>query len=284
MQSQPRASISSSSASTPERFCRQCGAKKQPDSVASEPLMQYCGLCGAAQYSMPNGVAVVPAPSSNARFFIRLGIAVAVVLVLGSASFGITRLLIEKPGASTQALSQGTAQRNGAQNNASAAEAASPGADGNNPSANPMSKVTPEVQARIGSLQDSLQQFPNNGGVLLRLANAWYDAGAYFQAERFYERYLNEFEAKNVAARVDYAYTLLRQGSTDEAIAQTKKALEYEPNRVEALYNLGVMYYGKKDFAVAKDWLERCIKAAPGTEVAKSAEDIIKTIPANQGS
>jgi tetratricopeptide (TPR) repeat protein len=237
-------------------------------------------------------------PRTTLGFPVRIVIAIVCTLVLGSASFGITRLLIEKPtttttttaaqGAaesvsqgSTASSSSGTSQRNSAQNNASTAESLAPPGE---PSANPMSKVTPEIQARIGALQDSLQQFPKNSGVLLRLANAWYDAGAYFQAEQFYERYLNEFDAKNVAARVDYAYTLLRQGSTDEAIVQTKKALEYEPNRVEALYNLGVMYYGKKDFTLAKEWFERCIKAAPGTEVATSAADIIKTMPKNQGS
>jgi tetratricopeptide (TPR) repeat protein len=215
-----------------------------------------------------------------------MGLAAALMVLLGSGSFAITRFLIDKPTTNAEAFGE----RNSAQNNDSGANAqpqggseasGSVGASGN-AGGNPMSRVTPEMQQRIAILQDSLQRFPKNGDVLLSLANAWYDVGAFFQAEQHYARYLNDFDKKNVAARVDYAYTLLRQNRSDEAIAETKKALEYEPNRVEALYNLGVIYYGQKNWTEAKVWFEKCIKIAPGTEVAKSAEDIIKSIQEQQ--
>lgn len=256
-----------------ERFCRDCGASKVAPNAATKPL-QYCTQCGAAQFSQPQGIGV--AGNTTSQFGLRMGLAVAIVVLLGSASFAVTRYVIDKPTSNAEA----TGQRNSAQNSGSEA-GTNPNGSANGEgaaSANPMSRVTPEMQQRIAVLQDSLQRFPKDGNVLLSLANAWYDVGAFFQAEQHYARYLNEFDKKNVAARVDYAYTLLRQNRSDEAILETKKALEYEPNRVEALYNLGVIYYGQKNWTEATTWFEKCIKIAPGTEVAKSAEDIIKSI------
>ncbi|MCS6808760.1 MAG: tetratricopeptide repeat protein [Bacteroidota bacterium] len=185
--------------------------------------------------------------------------------MLGSISFATTRLLIrtslgEK---STQApiLSSNSVDQSAAPSSESTTHTASA-----------------ELEQRIQALQDSLAQDPRNADVLLRLANAWYDAGAFFQAEQHYARYLNEFNPRNVAARVDYAYTILRQGRSDEAIAQTKKALEYDPQRIEAMYNLGVMYYGKKDWKASIEWFERCIATAPATEIAQSARSIVERI------
>jgi tetratricopeptide (TPR) repeat protein len=260
-------SMSSPSPQQPlERFCTTCGARKRADD-ANETIMQYCASCGAAQYALPNVAPAVSGIESKA-----LMIAAIIVVVLGSASFGITRLFVEPPTAAN-AAAQSASQ-----------EASGSAASGGAASGNPMSKVSPEIQQRIADLQDSLAKDPKNSGLLVRMANAWYDAGAYFQAEQHYARYLKEFNPKDVAARIDYAYTILRQGREDEAITETKRALEYEPQRVEAHYNLGVIYYGKKDFKTAKEWFEKCIEIAPGTEVAKSAEEIIKGIPANQGS
>ncbi len=264
--SMPSISMSSSTSQQPlERFCTTCGARKQADST-SEVVIQFCASCGAAQYGLPQP-AVSSATGSKMLVF-----AAVVVLVLGSASFGITRLIIDKPAAAenTTASSSGNQPAT---------------ASGNPTSGNPMSKVSPEIQQRIADVQDSLAKDPKNGGLVVRMANAWYDAGAYFQAEQYYARYLKEFNPKDVAARIDYAYTILRQGREDEAITETKRALEFEPKRVEALYNLGVIYYGKKDFKSAKEWFEKCIEIAPDTEVAKSAKEIIKGIVSNnQGS
>lgn len=269
-----------------ERFCATCGALKVAPDATVKP-MQFCTSCGVAQFSTPKTLAnsanapiqQQDATRSSSVFGLRLGLAAALVVLVGSGSFAVTRFLIDKPQSSAEA--NGT--RNGAQNNGGTEtnpQAGNTQAEAQ-ASANPMSKVTPEMQQRIAILQDSVQRFPKNGDVLLSLANAWYDVGAFFQAEQHYARYLSDFDKKNVAARVDYAYTLLRQNRSEEAIAETKKALQYEPNRVEALFNLGVIYYGQKNWVEAKAWFEKCIKIAPGTDVAKSAEDIIKSMAEN---
>ncbi len=251
-----------------ERFCTTCGARKQADST-NEVALKFCASCGAAQYThSQSSAANTPIGGSKLLVF-----ATVTVIALGSASFGITRLVLDKPTPPANAASQNAAQ-SGADSQAGSAS-----------SGNPMSKVTPEMQQRIADVRDSLAKDPKNGGLVVRMANAWYDAGAFFQAEQYYSRYLKEFNPKDVAARIDYAYTILRQGREDEAIAETKLALDYEPKRVEALYNLGVIYYGKKDFKTAKQWFEKCIEVAPESEAAKSAQEIIKGIVSNsQGS
>jgi tetratricopeptide (TPR) repeat protein len=252
-----------------ERFCQSCGARKLAASAQEKPA-QYCQSCGAPQFTHPQN-ATAQAPPQNAltpsRSFIG---ACVVVFALGSLSFGVTRLMIDK-------APEGGGETAAHTHNASG-EAQS-GKDGN-----PMAKVSPEIQQRIAELRDSLAAEPNNPRFVLQMANAWYDAGAFFQAEQFYARYLREYNPKDVAARVDYAYTILRQGRPEEAIAETKKALEFEPNRVEALYNLGVIYYGQKDFQSSKLWFEKCIAAAPGTEIAQSARQIISSLPLDAGS
>jgi tetratricopeptide (TPR) repeat protein len=256
-----------------ERFCTTCGARKQADST-NEAVMQYCASCGAAQYAVQFAVSENTTQSGAPSASKLLAMATIVVILVGSASFGITRYIIDKPAANAAS-----------QNESQAANGSASGNPSGGASANPMSKVSPEIQQRIADVQDSLSKDPKNGGLVVRMANAWYDAGAYFQAEQYYARYLKEFNPKDVAARIDYAYTILRQGREDEAIAETKRALEFEPKRVEAIYNLGVIYYGKKDFKSAKEWFEKCIEIAPDTEVAKSAKEIIKGIAANnQGS
>ncbi len=268
-----------------ERFCADCGAAKLAPNAAAKPL-QYCTQCGAAQFSSPQSSLQSSlhgaAQKGASSFGVRFGLAAALVVALGSASFGISRLFIDKPQSSAEAGgTRNSAQNSGSDKNAQPSGGQQSGGEAS-ASGNPMSKVTPEMQQRLAVLQDSLQRFPKNGDVLLALANTWYDIGAFFQAEQHYARYLQEFDKKNVAARVDYAYTLLRQNRHDEAIAETKKALEYEPNRVEALFNLGVIYYGQKNWTESKVWFEKCIKIAPGTEVAKSAEDILKSIGEQQ--
>lgn len=279
-----------------ERFCSQCGAVVQSADAAMQAL-RFCEQCGKAQYSpaqtMPAAISKANSlgnpvdnrtddnaeHSSPALLYKRLAVALGLVFLVGAASFGTTRLMIDKP-----------AKQDVQQEGQSSATGSEP--SGGN-AADPM-PVPPETQAALQRLQDSLAAEPNNSGVLLRLANAWYDAGAAYQsknavflarqafakAEQHYGRYLKEFDAKNVAARIDYAYTLLVQGRTDDAVTETKKALDYEKDHPIALFNLGVIYNRKGDMEESKRYFKRCIEVAPNSDAAKSAEQLLKELEA----
>ena len=264
-------SLSSHAEKSVERFCQDCGARKLAATAQEKPA-QYCQSCGAPQFTLPQNAAAQTSAKTAMLSRPFLG-AIIATFALGSLSFGVTRLMIDKAPAAASAEHTHNATGE-AQSNAQSGEQ----------SGNPMAKVAPEVQRRIAELRDSLAAEPNNPRLVLQMANAWYDAGAFFQAEQFYARYLRDYNPQDVAARVDYAYTILRQGRPDEAIAETKKALEFEPNRVEALYNLGVIYYGQKDFQSSKLWFEKCIAVAPGTEIAESARQIINSLPIDADS
>jgi tetratricopeptide (TPR) repeat protein len=291
-------------------------AGSDADVRQEEQPVKFCGTCGKAQFSEP--VLTPSAAQSAAQnqsqklsqslsqgFPKVMGIAALVALVLGGTSFGIARLSIEKPiekpagavilgsegsagGASGDAnrISAGEG-RNSAQNSGQDAGGGQSGTEGAAPSA-----IAPELQQRITLLQDSLASKPNSPQLVLGLANAWYDAGATYQnsnavflvrqafgqAEKLYARYLKEFDPKNTAARVDYAYTMLAQGRADDAAAETKRALDFEPNHPIALFNLGVIYTRKADAKAARGYFERAIKAAPDSEVSRTAQDLLKTL------
>ncbi len=275
----------------PPRFCSQCGALTNPEDNELQAA-RFCEQCGKPQYSQPQsppvGVAVVP---SKSAFYRNFGVAAAIVVILGGASFGTTRLFVDKPVAKAEGSPGGTAAGGHAQTGAEAGA----GANAEQPAESP---VAPEMQTRLKELQDSLALKPNDKELILKNANALYDIASAYQAKNavflaknmfakaqtLYERYLKEFDPKNTAARVDYAYTLLTQGKADDAIAQTKKVLEFEPHHPIALFNLGVIYNRQGDVEQSRKWFNECIKAAPGSEAAKTAENLLKELPAKSGS
>jgi tetratricopeptide (TPR) repeat protein/ribosomal protein S27AE len=271
-----------------QKFCSECGAQVAAAS-SSDLAPRFCAVCGKPQYTTPQVNTSIDAvsdatndatdkasvqhvkPQPKKQGMIAMGV-VALSLAIGGASYGTTRLFIEKPIAKPA-------------NDEASAGSGGQAAPENVP-------ISPATQQAITRLQDSLAAEPNNKNILLRLANAWYDAGsayqqqnavfmarqAFTQSEKLYERFLKEFEPKNVAARIDYAYTLLSQGRADDAIAETKKALEVEPNHAIALYNLGVIYNRKGDATESKKYFNAAIKAAPDSDVAKAAQELLKQL------
>lgn len=258
---------------TPEhRFCTQCGASLY--AAGLEKPVQFCGACGKAQYSLPQALSERQIHSSRRTLYKKLGVAGLIVIALGLGSFSITRLFIDSPA---------PAQANASTSSGNQQAAAAP--------------LSAEIQATLARLQDSLALFPLDKNLILRTANALYDAGSAYQqanavflakttfakAEVLYAQYLRDFDSANTGVRVDYAYSLLSQGKEDEAINQTKKALEFEPEHPIALYNLGVIYFRKQNFAEARVWLEKAKKAAPDSEVARGVDAVLQQMTGKTG-
>lgn len=203
-----------------------------------------------------------PPPLSVLLSYYRFHIgALLCAIVIASISFAIVRRQIPEP---TQQVQNGPSQTTGGSTGGSTG-----GARGMNMSA--------DTLALIQRMQDTIAQNPARHDVELRLANMFYDMGAFPMASMTYAKYL-QAEPSNVPARIDYAYTLLRMGKSEEAVAETKTALKKEPDHPIATFNLGVIYYQLGQMEEAKIWLKKAQAIAPNSRVSEGAEKILTTI------
>lgn len=222
-----------------KQACTSCGAALPNDQRAA-----YCPYCGASQ----------SAHSTRARLPASLfAKAMGVAVFVAATSFAITRLVIPD----------------------TAPPQAEPTAQAQEHSAPP---PNPEVEARIQQLRDSLLADPENAGLTLRFANALYDGAHYQRAAEFYERFLLHFDSTNADARIDYAHTLFNIGKHEDALRETKRALDFHPSHQVALYNLGVMSYQMQDVEGARSWFEKCIAVDATTSLAEQSKKVLTSL------
>lgn len=73
------------------------------------------------------------------------------------------------------------------------------------------------------------------------------------------------------AVRYNLAVMLEKAGKPDQAMREYRKVLRTDPEDVEAMNNLGKLYYGKGDFTRAMSMYEKAVKIRPG--ISKGAKD-----------
>ncbi len=133
--------------------------------------------------------------------------------------------------------------------------------------------------AKIAVLQDRARQNPSDLGTLIDLGNTYYDASQWTDAIPWYEKAL-VIAPSNTDVRTDLGTAYYYSGNNDKAKEQWLKVLDQDPNKVQAHYNLGVMYshLTPPDMdSASKEW-ETVIKLAPASDQAKSAEQSLKNI------
>jgi len=122
------------------------------------------------------------------------------------------------------------------------------------------------ADAQAAPILERLKSDPNNPDLLTSIGNLYYDAQQYPIAVDYYGRALKAKPA-DAAVRTDMATAYWYLGNADAAIAEFNKALTYEPNNPNTLFNLGlVKWQGKMDNAGAiADW-EKLLTANPNYE------------------
>ena len=65
-----------------------------------------------------------------------------------------------------------------------------------------------------------------------------------------------------------------------EAAATFEKAIELKPEYAEAHYNLGITYWQQKQYKKVSEQLQKVLEVAPGSDIAKKAEEDIKKLKA----
>lgn len=103
----------------------------------------------------------------------------------------------------------------------------------------------------LADLDFVLKRFPNHPVALMKvsdLAMKMQDASI---AMKYFERALSLYP-QYPDTHIIYGVFLQKMGKTDEAIEKYKKALQINPNMSEAHYNLGLAYFEKKKYALAR--------------------------------
>jgi len=139
---------------------------------------------------------------------------------------------------------------------------------------------TPEQLKKMADTQaapliEKLKSDPTNPELLTGIGNYYYDAQQYPTAVDYYGRALKAKPA-DAAVRTDMATAYWYMGNADTAIAEFDKALTYEPNKPNTLFNRGlVKWQGKMDIngAVA-DW-QKLLATNPNYEGKDKVEQMI---------
>jgi cytochrome c-type biogenesis protein CcmH/NrfG len=104
-------------------------------------------------------------------------------------------------------------------------------------------KMMADTQA--APLLMELKSDSSNPELLTKIGNIYYDTQQYPTAIDYYRRALN-LQPANTAVRTDFATAIWYTGDADTAIAEFDKALSYEPNKPNTLFNLGVVKWQAK--------------------------------------
>jgi cytochrome c-type biogenesis protein CcmH/NrfG len=147
---------------------------------------------------------------------------------------------------------------------------------------------TPDQMKKMADTQaapliEKLKSDPDNPELLTSVGNFYYDAQQYPIAVDYYGRALKA-KPSDAGVRTDMATAYWYMGNADTAITEFNKALTYEPNKPNTLFNLGlVKWQGKMDIngAVA-DW-EKLLKANPNYEGKDKVEQMIAEAKKHSG-
>jgi tetratricopeptide (TPR) repeat protein len=128
-----------------------------------------------------------------------------------------------------------------------------------------------EVLQRIEMNQKLVAKDPKLVGAWIQLGNDFFDTHQHQKSIDAYARAL-ELNPRNADVLTDQGVMYRDIGKIDEAIANFKKAGQVDPNHVQSVYNLGVVYANdKRDFPKAIEAYKKVIALAPTSPQANEA-------------
>ena len=139
------------------------------------------------------------------------------------------------------------------------------------------------ADTQAAPLLEKLKTDPNNPELLAGIGNFYYDAQQFPIAVDYYGKALKA-KPSDAAVRTDMATAYWYMGNADDAIAEFNKALTYEPNKPNTLFNLGlVKWQGKMDIdGAVKDW-EKLLATNPNYEGKDKVEQMIAEAKKHSG-
>jgi tetratricopeptide (TPR) repeat protein len=103
-----------------------------------------------------------------------------------------------------------------------------------------------------------------NYDINLRLGYLYYMNLNYTEAVKYYQIAI-DLKPNSIESRLAYVYPAYQLGNTENIFNQYKKIVELDPQNTSAYYQLGLIYYNKKDYANANMCFEKIVKLYPFT-------------------
>src|SRR5262249_41902168 len=137
------------------------------------------------------------------------------------------------------------------------------------------------ADSQAAQLLEQLKANPNDPGLLVNLGNVYYDAKVYPAAFDYYHRNLKQ-QPNDTTVRTDMATALWYVGNTDQALAEFQKVLSTDPNKANALFNMGIVKWrGKNDAAGAIALWQKLLATSPNFEERGKIEELIQQAKAS---
>lgn len=130
----------------------------------------------------------------------------------------------------------------------------------------------------LDTVERKLRATPTDSMLVISAANLAYDLGDFENAARHYRTFLEKIDPKNAQVIIDYGFVLFQLGKVDEGIAKVEGVVKIQPTNQTALFNLGIMHIRSNKPESALEWMKRCQKANPTSDVGKRAAAVIKTL------
>ncbi|MDP1745907.1 MAG: tetratricopeptide repeat protein [Bacteroidota bacterium] len=99
-------------------------------------------------------------------------------------------------------------------------------------------------------------------GANLRAGWLNYEAGLYIESQNYYKKAI-ALKPNSIEAKLGYIYPAKALGNMDQVIAQYKKILETDPQNSTANYQMGLIFYDKKNFRSAYKYFEKVVNLYP---------------------
>lgn len=139
---------------------------------------------------------------------------------------------------------------------------------------------TPEQMKKMADTQaapllEQLKSNPNDPELLGKIGNIYYDVQDYPTSIAYYQRVL-KVQPANADVRTDLATAYWYTGNPDSAIQEFNKALSYQPNKANTLFNLGVVQWqGKMDIKSAVATWQKLLATNPDYENKDRVKQLI---------
>jgi cytochrome c-type biogenesis protein CcmH/NrfG len=142
------------------------------------------------------------------------------------------------------------------------------GMGGQMPSLDQMKQM---ADTKAAPLLEELKGDPNNSDLLIQVGDIYKSTHQFKEAAAYYDKSLH-VNPKNAAIRTEMASCLYYSGDVDGAISQLQKALQYDPNDANSLFNLGLFkWQGKQDGKGALAVWQRLLKSNPHLSAERKA-------------